>query len=204
MNLWRRADDARNDVEVADALVEELSDLRDVRTPAALVASVMGRVTARPRPSLWAWLHRPLRIVLRVSPIGMVSLAAAGTALAAVLVVTPRQQPPIPMSIGAGAAPLAATVAASRAETPSTVLVRFTLRQGGARRVAVAGSFNGWNAAETVLRAAGDGSLFTATVALPRGEHEYMFVIDGRFVTDPDASDYRPDGFGNQNAVLRL
>jgi hypothetical protein len=204
MNLWRRADESATSVEVADALVEELSDLRDVHTPVALVASVMGRVTARPTPSLWAWLHRPLRIVLRMSPIGMVSLAATGMALAAVLLVTPRQQHPIPMSISSGAIPLAAPVAASRAETPSTVLVRFTLRDGKARRVAVAGSFNSWNATETVLRAAADGSLFTATVALPRGEHEYMFVVDGRFVTDPDAGDYRPDGFGNQNAVLRL
>jgi hypothetical protein len=31
-----------------------------------------------------------------------------------------------------------------------------------------------------------------------------MFVVDGEWVTDPAAAERRPDGFGRENAVLRL
>ena len=41
-------------------------------------------------------------------------------------------------------------------------------------------------------------------VPLPRGAHEYMFLVDGTWVTDPAAPETRPDGFGRTNAILRL
>ena len=37
---------------------------------------------------------------------------------------------------------------------------------------------------------------------LPKGRYEYMFVIDGAWVTDPNAIGHVDDGFGNRNAVL--
>jgi len=45
---------------------------------------------------------------------------------------------------------------------------------------------------------------FVGTVSLPPGAHEYMFVVDGKWITDPAASELRPDGFGRTNAILRL
>ena len=48
------------------------------------------------------------------------------------------------------------------------------------------------------------GGSFAANVRLPPGAHEYMFVVDGQWVTDPAATERRPDGFGRDNAVLRL
>ena len=70
--------------------------------------------------------------------------------------------------------------------------------------MAVAGSFNNWDPADIFLTSVNGGDLFTGTVALPAGEQEYMFVVDGNFVTDPNADEYRLDEFGGQNAVLRL
>jgi len=42
-------------------------------------------------------------------------------------------------------------------------------------------------------------------VPLPPGNYEYVFVVDGeRWVADPRAARYRPDGFGNNNAMLTV
>ena len=82
--------------------------------------------------------------------------------------------------------------------------MRLRLEAKGAKRVAVAGSFNEWRTDQTLLEPAGAAGVFVGTLALPPGEHEYMFVVDGRWVTDPAADERRPDGFGRQNALLRL
>jgi len=55
--------------------IEELSALRDVDPPAALVARVMTRL-AEPRPvSMWHWLRRPFAIEIRLSPFAIICLA---------------------------------------------------------------------------------------------------------------------------------
>ena len=63
--------------------IQELSALRDVQPPAALVARVMTRL-AEPRTlSVWQWMRRPVSIEIRVSPLTIVVLALG---LAAVFV----------------------------------------------------------------------------------------------------------------------
>jgi hypothetical protein len=90
--------------------------------------------------------------------------------------------------------------------TPVSLLqVRFVLVAKGARKVGIAGDFNGWNADGTVLENVDGQGTFVATVPLVRGAaHEYMFLVDGKWLTDPSAAETRPDGFGQTNAVLRL
>ena len=76
-------------------------------------------------------------------------------------------------------------------------------RGAGAEQVAVAGSFNGWNPEQAPMRREGD--VWVTALVLPPGVHEYMFVVDGtRWVSDPQASEQRDDGFGNANSVLDL
>ena len=70
-------------------------------------------------------------------------------------------------------------------------------------RVTVAGSFNGWNTEETVMRR--EGGAWVAELVLPPQTYEYMFVENGeQWVTDPLAFQTRDDGFGRKNAVLDL
>jgi 1,4-alpha-glucan branching enzyme len=83
-------------------------------------------------------------------------------------------------------------------------LVRFVIEAKGARKVALAGDFNDWSPESTLLEGPDAAGNFVATVPLAQGDHEYMFVVDGAWVTDPRAAERRPDGFGRQNAVLRL
>ena len=88
--------------------------------------------------------------------------------------------------------------------TQERVPVRLVIHAPDAGSAAVAGSFNDWDFLTTPMLRAGDGT-FHATVLLDRGQHEYMFVLDGEtWLTDPSASVTRDDGFGNANAVIEL
>jgi hypothetical protein len=61
--------------ETIEQPIEELSALRDVDPPAALVARVMTRLAEPRPPSLWHWLRRPFPIEIRVSPVAIIILA---------------------------------------------------------------------------------------------------------------------------------
>jgi 1,4-alpha-glucan branching enzyme len=84
------------------------------------------------------------------------------------------------------------------------VTVRFVLVAPGARQVSLAGTFNRWDPSATPLVRSGTADTWVATLALPPGEHQYAFVVDGaRWVPDP-AAPAVDDGFGRRNSVLTL
>lgn len=90
-------------------------------------------------------------------------------------------------------------------ESTLEVVVRLMLPAEGARSVAVAGDFNGWATDATPLEDPEGDGVFVGNLRLLPGSYAYMFVVDGdRWVTDPYAVNYRDDGFGNRNAVLRV
>ena len=67
-------------------------------------------------------------------------------------------------------------------------LVRLMFDAPDARRVAVAGDFNRWDAAATPLERDERTRRWSVTLALSDGEHRYAFVVDGtRWVPDPRA-----------------
>jgi len=81
--------------------------------------------------------------------------------------------------------------------------VTFALRAPGAASVAVAGDFNGWDAAATPLAHAGTGDLWIVRVTLPSGVHHYSFVLDGaEWRPDPSAPLAADDAFGGHNSVI--
>lgn len=93
----------------------------------------------------------------------------------------------------------------ARAAGADTVLVRFVFEDPAAGAVAVAGDFSRWEAVPLSRQWRDGEPIWSAIVAVPRGEHRYMFVVDGsRWVTDPLAATVRDDGFGNRNAILSL
>lgn len=86
----------------------------------------------------------------------------------------------------------------------SAVTVRFVLSAPGARVVSVAGTFNQWDANATPLVRTDANGVWTATITLPPGQHQYVFVVDSvRWVPDP-AAPAVDDGFGRRNSVLTL
>jgi 1,4-alpha-glucan branching enzyme len=78
---------------------------------------------------------------------------------------------------------------------------RFTLRPGGgASDVFVAGSFSQWTPLE--MKKQKDGS-FARTMTIPAGTHEYRFIVDGNWTTDPDNSTYVLNPYGSANSVAK-
>src|SRR6267378_2771326 len=86
----------------------------------------------------------------------------------------------------------------------AAITVHFVLSAPDARAVNVAGTFNQWDPRATPLVRAGANGMWTATLKLPAGQHQYAFVVDGvRWVPDP-AAPAVDDGYGRRNSVLTL
>jgi 1,4-alpha-glucan branching enzyme len=95
----------------------------------------------------------------------------------------------------------------SRAQPPAasaqaeTRTATFTYLDHRARKVCVAGDFNNWSPdASPMLRTA--GGVWVAEIRLARGRHEYLFVVDGKWVTDPKAVASSPNPHGSVNSVV--
>lgn len=163
-----------------------------VRLPASLDARVMAAVRGRRdrTAALWRALVEPREIRLRIRP-WMLAPALAAAAALVLLVGRVVSPPPSPASFG-----------------PAAVTVRFVLVAPEARQVTVAGTFNQWNPTAMPLARSGTAGagIWSATLTLPAGQHEYAFVVDGsRWVPDP-AAPAVDDGFGGgrRNSVLSL
>ncbi len=79
--------------------------------------------------------------------------------------------------------------------------IEFVLHRPEARSVSVAGTFNEWNPQQTKLNKDADG-VWKVTIPLKPGHYEYRFVVDGQWISDPNARDSVPNNFGSTNSVL--
>lgn len=98
---------------------------------------------------------------------------------------------------------IARPVVTHSAREPGKYDVTFVLRAPGAKSVNLAGSFNGWNTTSTPMEH-GAGDAFKVAITVPKGEHQYKFVVDGTtWKEDPDATGKAEDGQGGNNSVVR-
>ena len=81
------------------------------------------------------------------------------------------------------------------------VRYEFTFTAPDAREVCLAGDFNRWTVCRTPLNRVGE-DLWSISLELTPGRYEYMFVVDGRWVLDPQAHQTVDDGFGKLNGLL--
>lgn len=171
-------------------------DRGPVTLPPELDARVMETVRRHaksPARRLWRRLAAPreVQIRLRVRPWAVWGGALAAAAALVVLLARPS-----------GPTPSSSTV--TEAAARNVVYVRFVLFAPGAKRVTVAGTFNQWDQHATPLVPAGTHGIWTTTVALPVGQHQYAFVVDDRrWVADPTAPAV-DDGFGRRNSVVAV
>lgn len=72
-----------------------------------------------------------------------------------------------------------------------------------ARKVAVTGDFNDWNAEGVPMQASGKPGLWEAELRLPPGVYSYNFIVDGELIVpDPNSPNQMPDGYGGTNSLL--
>ena len=86
-----------------------------------------------------------------------------------------------------------------RNEKPN--VVRFEFHDECARIVCIAGSFNNWNPETTPMLMTGPGH-WIKELSLGPGIYEYQFVVDGRWINDPQAVKSTPSPCGRRNSVL--
>lgn len=70
-----------------------------------------------------------------------------------------------------------------------------------ASKVSLVGDFNDWDASKSPLVRVPNSGLWTVTLPLPAGRHEYQFVVDGTWLPDPGAPLAGDDGFGRTSSV---
>ena len=83
--------------------------------------------------------------------------------------------------------------------------VEFVLVAPSASQVVLVGDFNGWSHGATPLRASERQSIWSVTIPLAPGRHEYAFLVDGKhWLPDPRAPLAPGDDFGAPNSVLTV
>lgn len=154
-----------------------------------VMAAIRERLTPARRRSLWRWFIQPHAVRVRPALAAAAVIAVFGLAWFAV----PQRR--------ASMSPAQQVSAAQ--ERARTVLVRFELLDPDAERVTLAGSFSDWDASAISLTRNPVTGLWTVTVPLAPGEHQYLFVVDGeRWIPDPSAHAQVDDGFGQMNSVI--
>jgi len=175
---------------------------RELRKPvsvsAALDSRVMRAVRQLPRHSrfrLWSRLITPRRVM--VTPLSW-GLLAAALAMFAVLGA---------LHVGADASraagPIANALFSKANKTPVPQSVQFVLVAPDARKVAVVGDFNGWDASHIEFQAQHrGGGVWSVMAPVPVGHHRYSFVVDDSvWMADPIAPRSDND-FGLPNSAI--
>lgn len=176
-----------------DRAIHETREFLAARRAPDFTAAVMSRIAdatplpSQRRPGLFTRLVQMLWAPRELSIRPAYALAAAAC-VAVVLLVYVRQLP-------SGVPQIAAAL-----DDPQ-VFVQFRL-DTPASRVQLAGTFTNWEPRYD-LRESAPG-IWTITVPLTQGVHDYSFVVDGRrWVPDPAAPQIG-DGFGGTNSRLAL
>lgn len=90
-------------------------------------------------------------------------------------------------------------------KTKPVCKVTFTVPAEEAKKVAVVGDFNNWNAKGSALKKMKNGN-FKGTFDLPKdNSYEFKYLIDGVFVNDTAADRYKWNDYaGAENGVIEI
>ena len=82
--------------------------------------------------------------------------------------------------------------------------VTFTISAKDAKKVVVAGDWNKWSAKAEPLKKLKNGT-FKGTVDLDADKsYEFKYIVDGNYVNDDKADDFKWNDFGSENGVINL
>ncbi|MEY2429670.1 MAG: hypothetical protein QOJ40_2555 [Verrucomicrobiota bacterium] len=89
----------------------------------------------------------------------------------------------------------------AKLSSPATNMVSLELVRPGAKTVCVAGSFNEWRPEKMPLVSLGNGR-WAGDLTVKPGRYEYLFVVDGQWLPDPNAKENVQNPYGGKNSVL--
>jgi len=187
---------------VSDDDVKMSQIARVLRAPVRLSASFDARVMAavrrlpgHERLKLWARLTTPRTVTVMPLTWG---LLAASVALFAVLGALH-----FVVDVDRAAKPIANALFPAQAK-PAPQRVQFVLVAPDAKKVAVVGDFNGWDASHAGYQAQHrGGGVWSVTAPVPVGHHRYSFVVDDSvWVADPTAPRVVDNDYGVPNSAI--
>ena len=79
----------------------------------------------------------------------------------------------------------------------------FRITEPDAKSVLLVGDFTDWQR-RAVPMEQGSGGVWTATVKLPPGTHNYLFIVDGAWCEDPECTLRVANPFGGLNMVRQV
>ena len=80
--------------------------------------------------------------------------------------------------------------------------MKFEIQAEAGSEVYVAGTFNSWNPAQYRLKER--SGVYSGTLLLPKGKHEYKFVLGNQWITDPDHNRCAPNPYGSLNSGVQV
>jgi 1,4-alpha-glucan branching enzyme len=80
--------------------------------------------------------------------------------------------------------------------------VSFAFTAAPGSKVFVAGTFNNWDPNKDQLKE--KAGVFSLSLHLPAGRHEYKFIVDGTWYIDSKCPDFVPNAQGTLNSVLTV
>ena len=148
------------------------------------------------------WMQR--RWTISVTPLGGLAAAAA---IGAIIVLGARLGSPVagPEVATAGVSMPLVPVANSPIDVENMIVHRqLTILVPTASKVAVVGDFNDWDASRGAMQRLTADGLWSVTVPLRVGRHEYQFVVDDTLrIPDPTMPQANSD-FGASNSVITV
>ncbi|OVE75894.1 hypothetical protein BVX97_03285 [bacterium E08(2017)] len=78
--------------------------------------------------------------------------------------------------------------------------VTFRIAGAKGKNVAIAGSFNDWNTESHKMSFR--AGKYSIKVKLGKGQHQYKFIVDGEWHTDPDCEAWVHNDLGSVNSVI--
>ena len=82
--------------------------------------------------------------------------------------------------------------------------VVFAVKFEQAKKVLIAGDFNGWSQMGTPLHTNGRPGVWTTKLPLPRGRYRYRLIVDGQWMTDPNNKYVEINEFGEMNNIVEV
>jgi hypothetical protein len=171
-----------------------------VHLDASFDAQVMSAVRRMPRHhrfGLWSRLTTPRRRTITLTPLNL-GLLAASIAIFAVLGVAHAGA-----DLHRVARPIVNAFAPQK-KTTGAQRVQFVLVAPDAKKVAVVGDFNGWDASHAAYQAQHrGGGVWSVTASVPAGHHRYSFVVDDSvWVVDPMAPRVIDNDYGGASSAI--
>lgn len=181
---------------------------RPLRSPEFLAESFEARLMEQVRrerspihpvlamPPVISWWRKER--VVRLSPLSGLAVAAGLAGIIALSSIVGGTR-------SSTSSDVARNASVSGAVKSDTVhVVRFVFVDPRASTVEIVGDFNAWTKGVTSLERGAAPGVWTASIALTAGRHEYAFIINGsRWIADPLAPK-SSDDFGVESAVIHV